>query len=81
MCSKKDVEEFLKDFIYKLDFWGLVIRTDRTNPKNLETLLALSLKYVHVKEILKQLEPKIIHRGRCPTHYIIGHRCGCSADG
>lgn len=30
MVRREEVEAFLKDFIYKLNFWGLLIRT---NPK------------------------------------------------
>jgi hypothetical protein len=55
MCTEREAEEFLKDFIFKLGFWGLLIRTDRTNPKNIETILALGLKRTHVREILGQL--------------------------
>lgn len=63
MCTERDVEEFLRDFLYKLDFWGLLIRTDRTNPKNTDTMLALGIRHTHVKGILKQLRPEDYSKG------------------
>jgi hypothetical protein len=58
MVRGEEVEVFLRDFIYKLNIWGLLIRTDRTNPKNTITLLALEFKHVHVKQILADLKPE-----------------------
>ncbi|HMI61292.1 MAG TPA: hypothetical protein VK518_10295 [Puia sp.] len=72
MCTEREVEEFLKDFIFKLGFWGLLIRTDRTNPKNIETILALGLKRAHIKEILGQLRLEDCSQGPLPDtlyHY------------
>jgi hypothetical protein len=66
MCTKREVEEFLKDFIFKLGFWGLLIRTDRTNPKNVETILALGLKRIHIKEILELLKLEDYSQGPLP---------------
>jgi hypothetical protein len=63
MVRREEVEVFLKDFIYKLNFWGLLIRTDRTNPKNTTTLLALEFKYVHVRQILAGLKPEDYSEG------------------
>jgi hypothetical protein len=63
MVRREEVEAFLKDFIYKLDFGGLLIRTDRTNPKNTITLLALEFKHVHVKQILTGLKPEDYSEG------------------
>ena len=63
MCTEREVEEFLKAFLYKLNFWGLLIRTDRTNPKNTDTMLALGIRYIHVKEILQQLRPEDYLKG------------------
>jgi len=63
MVCREEVERFLKDFTFKLDFWGLYIRTDRTNPKNENTLLALEFKHVHVRDILKKLEPEDYSKG------------------
>lgn len=60
------VSQFLKDFVFKLDFWGLYLREDRANPKNTNTLLALELKYVHVKEILKELKVEDYSQGPLP---------------
>jgi hypothetical protein len=66
MCAEREVEEFLKDFIFKLGFWGLLIRTDRANPKNIETILALGLKRIQIKEILAQLRPEDYSEGPLP---------------
>jgi hypothetical protein len=63
MVRREEVEAFLKDFIYKLNFWGLLIRTDRTNPKNTITLLALEFKHVHVRQILAGLKPEDYSEG------------------
>ena len=63
MVRKEEVEAFLKDFTYKLDFWGLLIRTDRSNPKNTITLLALEFKHVHVRQILAGLKPEDYSEG------------------
>ncbi len=66
MERQAGVEQFLKDFIFKLEFWGLLIRTDRTNPKNTNTLLALELKRADIKEILKELKPEDYSQGPLP---------------
>jgi hypothetical protein len=66
MCTREEVAAFLRDFIFKLEFWGLLIRTDRTNPKNIETLLALDLNRTQVKEVLKQLRPEDYSMGPLP---------------
>ncbi len=50
------VEEFLQEFIFKLGFWGLLFRSDRT--KNTQTLLDLEISVEEVKQILKKLSPK-----------------------
>jgi hypothetical protein len=66
MARKEEVAGFLKDFIFKLGFWGLLIRTDRTNPKNTATLLALEFKHVQVKHILESLKPEDYSEGPLP---------------
>ena len=63
MCTEREVEDFLREFLFKLDFWGLLIRTDRTDPKNSNTMLALGIRLIHVKEILKELTPEDYSRG------------------
>jgi hypothetical protein len=60
------VQQFLKDFIFKLDFWGVLIRLDRTNPKNTHTLLALELKHADIKKILRELKPEGYSQGPLP---------------
>ena len=64
--KEREAEEFLRDFHYKLNFWGLLIRTDRTNPKNTKTMLALGIKHAQVKEILEQLIPEDYSQGPLP---------------
>jgi hypothetical protein len=66
MSTRAEVGEFLKDFIFKLEFWGVLIRTDRINPKNIETLLALDLTRVRVRDILKLLRPEDYFQGPLP---------------
>ena len=41
MATKDEIEHFLKDFKYKLSFWGLFMRSDRD--KNFKTLTELEL--------------------------------------
>lgn len=55
MAGKEEVIQFLKDLRIKLDFWGLYLRTDRTNDKNTKTLLALEMNYTQVKTLLVNL--------------------------
>ncbi len=66
MSQKEEVTQFLKDFSLKLDFWGLTLRTDRTNDKNTKTLLALELNYTQVIAILMNLKPEEYSEG--PIH-------------
>lgn len=66
MGWREEVTQFLKDFHFKLDFWGVLIRTDRTNPKNANTLLALEFKRVHVKETLRELKLEDYSQGPFP---------------
>jgi hypothetical protein len=63
MVRREEVERFLEDFTCKLEYWGLYIRTDRTNPKNTLTLLELELTHAHVRKILEKLEPEDYSKG------------------
>lgn len=56
MSSIIEIERFLKDFKYKLGFWGLLFQ-NRLNRKNFQTLTDLEFHVEHVKIILKELEP------------------------
>lgn len=56
MPLKNQVIQFLQDFLIKMDFWGLQIRTDRTNNKNTRALLALEFSHAHVRQVLKELK-------------------------
>jgi hypothetical protein len=66
MGSREEVIRFLKDFIFKLEFWGLHFRIDRANPKNMATLLALELKYADIKGILRELNLEDYSQGPLP---------------
>lgn len=54
MASEIEIERFLKDFKFKLGFWGLFFRSERG--KNFETMLALEYSVEDVKKELKELE-------------------------
>jgi len=53
MATEEDVEQFLRDFKYKLRFWGLFFRSDRD--KNFKTLTALEFRLEDVKKELDEL--------------------------
>lgn len=53
MATKEEIEHFLRDFKYKLGFWGLFIRSDRD--KNFKTLTALEFRVDDVKKELNEL--------------------------
>lgn len=70
MASESEIETFLRDFKYKLDFWGLLLRHDRG--KNYETLLELEYSTGDVKRELRSLAvrdysegplPDLLHKG------------------
>lgn len=54
MITVVEIETFLKDFKYKLDFWGVLFQ-NRMDRKNFDTLTALELHVPDVKRILKTL--------------------------
>jgi hypothetical protein len=54
MASKDQIEAFLRDFKYKLDFWGLLLRSDRG--KNFTTITQLEYSVEDVKKELRELE-------------------------
>ena len=53
MATKEGIEHFLRDFKYKLGFWGLFIRSDRD--KNFKTLTVLEFRVEDVKKELNEL--------------------------
>jgi hypothetical protein len=55
MSVREEVACFLKDFLFKLSYWGLLVRTSRTNDKNIKTILALEINNTQVKKILGEL--------------------------
>lgn len=57
MASITEIEGFLKDFKFKLGFWGLLFQ-NRTNPKNFQTMTDLEFQVEQVKTVLKELEPQ-----------------------
>jgi hypothetical protein len=68
MSQREEVVQFLNDFSFKLDFWGLYLRTDRTNDKNTKTLLSLELHHTHVRTILKSLQWEEYSEGPIPDN-------------
>jgi hypothetical protein len=54
MASINEIEGFLRDFKFKLGFWGLLIRSDRD--KNFKTMKALEFSINDVKNELAGLE-------------------------
>jgi hypothetical protein len=63
MAKWEEVDQFLKDFNFKMGFWGLLIRVDRTDLKNTTTLLALEFNHTQVKRILVELKPEDYSQG------------------
>lgn len=61
MSEIAEVQAFLNDFRFKLDFWGIIFRDDR--PKNLQTLLTLDITPLIRREILKSLIPSDYSEG------------------
>ena len=73
MAKREEVDRFLRDFTFKMGFWGLLIRIDRTDLKNTTTLLALEFNHTHVKQILAELKSEDYSQGPlsssgCPIH-------------
>lgn len=54
MASVSEIEGFLRDFKHKLDFWGLIFRSDRG--KNFTTIIQLEYNIADVKKVLRELE-------------------------
>lgn len=54
MATETEIELFLKDFKFKLDFWGLLFQ-NRLNKKNFQTLTDLELNVEDVKKELRAL--------------------------
>jgi hypothetical protein len=52
--TKAEVTEFLKEFKFKLDFWGLIIEEDRK--KNYETRNFLEISKEQIKQELRTLQ-------------------------
>jgi hypothetical protein len=55
MASISEIDAFLRDFKFKLGFWGLLFQ-NRLDRKNFQTMTDLELQVEHVKEILGVLE-------------------------
>lgn len=66
MASREDVQFFIDDFNIKLGIWDVLIRTDRTNAKNMNTILDLELTITQVKEELKKLRIEEYSEGPLP---------------
>jgi hypothetical protein len=53
--KREEVEQFLREFIAKSKIWDVIIRTDRTNNKNLLTRLKLEINNTDIRRILCEL--------------------------
>jgi hypothetical protein len=62
MVPIAEIERFLKDFKFKLDFWG-VIFSNRLDRKNFQTLTDLEFQLEHVKTALRELAPENYSQG------------------
>lgn len=56
MITVVEIETFLKDFKYKLGFWGVIFQ-NRMDRKNFNTLTALEFHVPDVKRVLNTLKP------------------------
>jgi hypothetical protein len=56
MATENEVNQFLKEFKYKMGFYRIIFRDDRT--KNFQALLDLDIKGEKRKEIIKDIEIK-----------------------
>ncbi len=65
MATETEIELFLKDFKFKLDFWGLLFQ-NRLNKKNFQTLTDLELNVEDVKKELKALAVANYSEGPLP---------------
>ena len=63
MATEGEIEFFLRDFKYKLGFWGLFIRSDRV--KNFKTLTVLEFRVEDVKKELNELS--VVHYSEGPV--------------
>ena len=66
MGGREEVERFLQDFKAKSKVWEIVIRSDRTNNKNVLTLLELEINYTDVRRILYELRGEDYSDGPVP---------------
>ncbi len=64
MVSKKQVEEYLYDLSFKIDFFGILFRDDRG--KNQQTLHDLEISPNQRKEIVKSLKVEDYAEGPLP---------------
>lgn len=66
MASREEVQSFINDFNIKLDIWDVLIRTDRTNARNMTTILDLEFSITQVKEELRKLSVEEYSEGPLP---------------
>lgn len=64
MTDRYDAENFLNDFKFKLDFWGILFRDERN--KNALTLAELGITSNNRIEIIKQLQVENYSEGLIP---------------
>lgn len=66
MKKREEVSRFLQDFITKSRIWDIVFRTNRTNNKNVLTLLDLEITYTDAKKVLWDLKCEDYSEGPIP---------------
>lgn len=66
MSKREEVSQFLQDFITKSKIWDILFQSDRTNNKNILTLLELEITYAEAKKILPELKFEDYCQGPIP---------------
>lgn len=55
MATKKEIEDFLREFKEKMKIWDVLFRSDRDS--NIQTIADLDIRPIERKEILEKLKP------------------------
>jgi hypothetical protein len=66
MLKKEEIEHFLNDFKQKMNFWNLIMHSNRLDKKNALTMLELELNIEKLKKILNDLKVSDYSEGPKP---------------
>lgn len=55
-ASELEVKRFLDEFRIKMRMWGIILRLDRTNNKNMQALADLEITQTEAHKIIERLE-------------------------